>query len=109
MSTNNATAQPNNNALMIKQLGNLLTDLQFDFANATPLERARLRPDLEKAQAKYDAYRKGLLDDRIVTTPEDLDEIRQIKKEIDNAASTQALLIGIAKLIAFVTVPGGGV
>jgi len=101
------TIQPNNDALMIQQLGFLLTDLQFNFVNATPLQRAQIRPALEEALAKYENYRRKLLEDSVLTTQQDLDEIRQIKNEIDNAAITQTLLTGIARLIAFVALRGG--
>lgn len=75
------------------------------------LRKANLREDWAsvnaldpKARDARDALmnaRLKLLQAGIVTTPGDLAEMEAIKKEIDDAADTQAMVQGAIKLIGF--------
>src|SRR5262245_58801740 len=107
LATSNGSPKPNDDAEMLQQLGYILTDLQYNYMYSTPIERSRLKPAFDDATDKYVSYRVKLLADGVITTAQDLEEMRSIKTAIDTAANTQTLLSGIARLIAFFGLKGG--
>lgn len=91
-----------NDARMLEIMGNAIIAMEVKFRRATLKERIELRPLLEEMIGDYTQYRLRLLKEGTISTKEDLKEMAEIKKEIDKAASNQALLKAIAKTIAFV-------
>jgi hypothetical protein len=89
-------------AVMLEKLGFAMVDLEVKFRGSTLSERIEMRPALEELLGDYTRYRLRLLKEGIITTPADLEEMAQIRKEIDRAASKQMLIKAIARTIAFV-------
>lgn len=103
MSSGKATRNgADNDARMLEIMGHAITDLQVKFRNCTLQERVEMRPLLEDMLEDYARYSLRLLKEGIITTDEQIAEMEAIKKEIDRAASKQAVLAAIAKTIAFV-------
>ncbi len=61
---------------------------------------SKLKPKVEEAYNTYSSARLKLLEEGVITTDEDVKDMRLIRAEIDDAATTQQLVIGAAKLIA---------
>lgn len=78
-----------------------LSELQLRYDTGTSAEKFLLRPQLETAYAKFAAARIKLLESSIITKPEDVTRMGEIKKEIEDAADTQALIFAAARLVAF--------
>jgi len=62
----------------------------------------KLKPKINKAFDEYSQARLKLLEQGVLATDEDLDEMRRIRAEIDEAATTQALVEGAIKFAAFI-------
>lgn len=83
------------------------TEAAFDalnrrYARATPAEQWDLEPQIEMALQKYIKARIKLLKAGTIATVGDLEEMRRIKAEIENAATQQELLIAAARVIGFI-------
>ena len=89
-------------AIMIEQMGTALTSLQIKYRASKLADRVRLKPKLEKLLQDYTDYQLRLIDEGIITTDEDLEEMEKLKKAIDKAARAQHLAAAIAKTIAFI-------
>ncbi len=77
-------------------------DLLFDqYVVATPGEQWIMEPAITQASEKLLTARLSLFKEGVLTTPEDLQTLDSIKKEIEDAADTQALIMGALKLAAF--------
>lgn len=59
-----------------------------------------LKPHVEGAYDKLSSARLKLLESGVITTEADVTEMRMVKAEIDEAAATQQIVVGAAKLIA---------
>ncbi len=90
------------------------TDLQiFDAASSTVTEidrryrranindQIKLKPKRDEAFAAYSLARLTLLEAGIVTTAQDLREMRDLKSAVDQAAVTQDLVIAAARVAIF--------
>ncbi len=91
-----------NDAAMLRAMGDAITDLQVQYRAATLEDQALLGPKLRELLSDYGEYQARLLKDGTITTDEELAEMREIAKSISDAADRQGMLIAIAKLIALI-------
>lgn len=63
-------------------------------------DMSAIETKLEEAENNLSSARLKLLQGAVITTDDDVAEMRRIKAEIDQAASTQTILQGAVKLIA---------
>lgn len=61
-----------------------------------------LKPKVDEAYDRYSQARLKLLEQGVLATKEDISEMRLIRAEIDQAATTQALVVGAIKFAAFI-------
>lgn len=64
---------------------------------------AQLKPKVDKAHDKYSLARLNLLKEGVLATDDDVALMRSIRAEIDQAASTQSLIEGAIKFVAFIS------
>jgi hypothetical protein len=74
-------------------------EIDLRYQEATAAEQLELKSKRDQALEKYAAAEQAILDAGTTITDEDLAEMRRIKKEIDDAASTQRLMLAAAKLV----------
>lgn len=91
-----------NDAVLLQQMGNAITDLEVKFRAASLEDRMTLRPALEELLDDYAEYRLRLLKEGVITDDSELAEMRKIQTEIDAAAQKQDLMKAIARSIAFI-------
>ena len=91
-----------NDSQMIKVMSNALIDLQVKYRSSSVVDRMKILPDLEKLLNDFSKYQLNLLKEGIITTDDDLEEMAQIKRDIDAAANKQQLLLAIGKTIVFI-------
>lgn len=87
---------------MLQQMSAALTALQVRFKESSIEDRAAIRPSLQEAMDDLAAYEARLLKDGVITTDKDLADMRDIQAAIDKAGDKQALLLAIARTVAFV-------
>ncbi len=87
---------------MLRHMGYAVVDLQVKYRSSSLVERMEIRPQLDELLKKYGDYQLILFRDGVITTDEDLKEMTEIQKEIDQAAQIQQLVKALAKTIAFV-------
>lgn len=61
-----------------------------------------LKPHLEGAYDRYSQARLNLLKKGVLATDEDVTEMRRIRADIDQAASTQAIVEGAIRFVGFI-------
>src|SRR5215475_9640223 len=91
-----------NDSLMLEQSDGALTVLMVKFRMASLDDRAAMRPSLMKLIDNSAEFRLRLFKEGVITTEDDLNEIGKIRDEIDAAGSKQALLLAIARTVAFI-------
>lgn len=93
-----------NDAEMLKQMGSQITNLQVKYRGLPLDEQMSAHPALKQLLEEYARYQAKLLMIGIITTDQDLKEVREIKKSVDDAADKMDLLVAIGKLISFIVV-----
>ncbi len=88
-------------AVMLKQLGYALGELQYKYKVSGPIARTKLRPELEAIFKQYQDYRIMLLGPSAIVSDADVKEMKAIRAEIEKAASKQQLLVAIGRIAGF--------
>lgn len=91
-----------NDSIMLEELGTAVIIMQQKYRKAPIADWATLQAELQAAMAQYVLYQAFLLKQGTISSDDDLDEMRDIKNEIDNAAETQQLVLAIGRFAAFV-------
>jgi hypothetical protein len=91
-----------NDAKILAAMGNALVDLQVKYRNSPLADRMMMKPTLDQLVQDYAEYQIRLLKEGVVSSDTDLQEMQQIQAEIKKAASTQKLLVALARTVAFV-------
>lgn len=60
--------------------------------------KQKLRQPRDKAFSAYSMARLKLLEDEVICTPQDVQDMQVIRQEIEQAATTQNLIAAIARL-----------
>ncbi|MEW6108405.1 MAG: hypothetical protein AB1632_04435 [Nitrospirota bacterium] len=89
-------------AEMLQKMGNAVVDMQVKYRSSALSERMAMKPAMEELLNDYADYQLRLIKEGVITTEDDLKEMDDIKKEIDQAAKTEDILKAIAKTIAFI-------
>ncbi|TJZ67449.1 hypothetical protein [Chitiniphilus eburneus] len=83
------------------RLAEAALDALFDqYAAAGPADKWQLKPAITKATEELLSARLALFKEGVLTTPADLDAIRQLKQDIDRAADIQTSILAAVKLAA---------
>jgi hypothetical protein len=88
--------------VMLQQMGNALVDLQVKYRSSNLSDRMAIKPALEELLGDYADYQLRLLKEGVITSDDDLEEMKKIQEEIDKAAKKGAMLKAIARTIAFI-------
>ena len=91
-----------NDAKMLEAMGDAVTKLQIKYRNSSISDRIIMKPELEKFIHDYTYFQLKLIQEGVITTDADLEEMEDIRREIDNAARTQEIVQAIARTIAFI-------
>ena len=91
-----------NDTKMIQEMGEALIDLQVKYRSSSLTDRMSMKPALEEVLEDYANLQMRLIKEGVITTNEDLEEMAEIKQEIEEAAKKEALLKAIARTIAFI-------
>lgn len=91
-----------NDTQMLQEMGNTVVLLQIKYKMSSIENRAVLRPALQELLEDYAKYQIKLLKDGVITTDSDLKDMAAIRAEIDTAGDQQAMLLAIARTVAFI-------
>lgn len=95
-------ATQDNDAEMLKAMGNTITDLQVQYRAASLDDQAILSGPLKEAIQDYGVYTARLLKAGTITSDSELAEMKDIQNSISLAADRQDLLKGIARIIGLI-------
>ena len=98
----NGNNNTDNDSLMLERMGEALTILMLKFRQSNIDDRAILRPSLFELMNNSADYQKRLLNEGVITTEEDIEDMKVIRLEMDRAAGRQALLLAIARTSIFI-------
>jgi hypothetical protein len=85
---------------MVQAAETALDSLYEQYFAAGPQDQLLLRPQIEQAARGVLNARLLLLAPGTIASANDVRDANQIQSEIDQAASTQELILGVAKLIS---------
>ncbi|WP_027149966.1 hypothetical protein [Methylobacter tundripaludum] len=88
----------------VKLAEDVLNALYDQYAGASPAEKWNLKPAITKAAEEMLNARLALFKEGVLTTPDDVEKLRELKIEIDNAADIQATILSAIKLAAMLGV-----
>jgi hypothetical protein len=98
----NGNNMTDNDSIMLERMGEALTILMLKFRRSSIDDRAVLRPSLFELMNDSADYQKKLLKEGVITTEEDIEDMKVIRLEMDHAAGRQALLLAIARASTFI-------
>ncbi len=62
----------------------------------------KLKPQVDQAYDRYSQARLNLLKEGVLATDDDVAEMRRIRAEVDQAATTQTLIKGAIRFVTFI-------
>ena len=77
----------------------LAVDLRYRAAD--PNDKLLLKPERDRTFNAYSAARLKLLADGVICTDDDVQEMKEIRQEIEKAAQTQSLLVAVGRFVGF--------
>ena len=90
-----------NDVITYEQLTQALLWADIEYRLALPEDQIQLWEPLQKAWDKYIEARVNLLKPGMICTTQDVIKMKQIRREICQAAQTQTLIQGLTKLVGF--------
>ncbi len=78
-----------------------VTEIDRRYRKATIADQIKLKPKRDEAFAAYSLARLKLLEAGMISTDQDLADMRALKTEVDRAAVTQDLIIAAARVAIF--------
>jgi hypothetical protein len=91
-----------NDAEMLRAMGNTITDLQVRYRASSLEDQAVLSGPLKEIIQDYADYQARLLKSGTITSDADLAEMKSIQDSISDNAARQELLIAISKIVALI-------
>lgn len=91
-----------NDAEMLRVMGNTITDLQVRYRAASLDDQAVLISPLKEMIQDYGDYQARLLKSGTITSDSELAEMKEIQNWISKNAKRQEMLIAISKIIALI-------
>jgi hypothetical protein len=91
-----------NDAEMLRAMGNTITDLQVRYRSSSLEDQAVLSGSLKEIIQDYADYQARLLKSGTITSDADLAEMKSIQDSISDNAARQELLIAISKIVALI-------
>lgn len=91
-----------NDAEMLRAMGNTITDLQVRYRMASLDDQATLISPLQEMLRDYGEYQARLIKAGTITTDAELDEMKAIEDSISDAATRQDLLLAFARITALI-------
>jgi hypothetical protein len=91
-----------NDTIMLNELSAKVNTLDIKYKMSSFEDQAVLGPPLSELWNDWVTYRIKLMKAGVITTDEDLAEMETIKEQIDAAADRQAMILAIARTIAFI-------
>ncbi|MGD8588909.1 MAG: hypothetical protein PVG22_08780 [Chromatiales bacterium] len=88
---------------IMKSAASAATEIDVKYRVATFADKIKLKPERDKAFNAYAQARLKLLEDGMISTEADLQTMQEIKTEVQQARDTQTLILGIGKLVGFLT------
>lgn len=90
-----------NNDIFLNEATDAVFIIGVKYRKADINEKQQLRQQRDKAFSAYSIARLMLLEDEVICTDEQVKEMKNIRKEIENAAKIQNLITAFARLIGF--------
>ncbi len=91
-----------NDAEMLRVMGNTITDLQVRYRAASLSDQALLANPLGEMLRDYANYQARLLKAGTITDDSELAEMKAIQASISENADRQELLLAIARIVALI-------
>lgn len=95
-------SKKDNDAEMLRTMGNMITDLQVKYRAASLEDQVALKTSLNELLLDYSDYQARLLKVGTITTDKELTEMIEIQRSVSESASKQDMLLAISKVIAFI-------
>lgn len=88
---------------VLKEIKDTIFMIDKQYRTATFEEKLDLKEARNEAFNAYILARVKLIDEGVICTAEDVNEMRRIREEVEQAANTQSLIVGSFRLVRFLT------
>ena len=90
-----------NDALVLQDAAATLVAIDIQYKLSDFNTKKQLKKHRDKAFNVYSMARLELLTDEVICTDTDVQEMKKIRQEVEQAAKTQTLIDGILRLVTF--------
>ncbi len=91
-----------NDSIMLEELGTAVILMQQRYRAAPLADWPDIQGKLQEAMAQYLLYQAFLLKQGTISSEQDIAEMRDIKKDIDEAAETQEFVAAMTRFAVFI-------
>lgn len=88
-------------ALTLQEASTAVSTIDQRYRAANINDKIKLKPKRDEAFNAYTAARLQLLEGGVITTQEDVDAMNDLRKEVEDAAETQALIVAAGRVVFF--------
>ena len=93
-----------NNTLILKDAADCLQTIDIQYKLSDFNSKKQLKESRDNAFDVYSRARLKLLADEVLCTDQDVQTMKQLRQEIEQAAETQSLIQGILSLVQFLVI-----
>ena len=92
----------NTDTMTLQEASNAVLTIDMRYRSLTHInDKEDLKPTRDQAFASYTLARLALLEARVMTTQDDVEEMKALRAEIERAADLQTLLLATGRVIGF--------
>ena len=89
------------NTLLLQAASAMMNALDIRYMEADLDGKVQLKDDLDKAMMTFSELRCRLLESEVICTPDDVAQMQQLRQEVNNAGTVQAVLLTMVRLTRF--------
>ncbi len=93
-----------NNDLILEAASSVIETIGLKYELADINEKEELEPKYQEALSAYSEARRKLFEREVICDAGDVQEMNEIRQEIENAAKTENLITALTRLIGFFVV-----
>jgi hypothetical protein len=88
-------------ALTLQEASSAVLRIDLRYRAADINDKIKLKPERDAAFNAYTAARLELLEEGVITTQADVDRMTELRKEVEDAAKVQDLIVAAGRVVAF--------
>ena len=92
---------PDNDALTLKEAGAAVQEIDLRYRGLNIDDKADLKPERDATFNAYSTARRKLLEEGVITSDDDVKNMKALREEVEKAAETQQLVVVAGRVAVF--------